>query len=75
MYMYTNKRIKSNIWYDRAMKRAFKGKEFTRDQFFHKFISIFLHVEDESNLSNALRRAGYVWSTFTKSGHIIKINS
>ena len=73
--MYTNKRIKSNIWYDRAMKRAFKGKEFTRDQFFHKFISIFLHVEDESNLSNALRRAGYVWSTFTKSGHIIKINS
>lgn len=75
MYKYTNKKIKSNIWYDRAMKRTFKGKQFTKDQFVHKFISIFLHVEDESNLLNASRRAGYVWSTFTKSGHIIKINS
>lgn len=72
MYTYTNKRIKSNVWYDRAMKRTFKDRQFTQDQFFNKFISIFLHVEDKSDLLNATRRAGYVWSTFTKSGHIVK---
>lgn len=72
-YCYTKKRIDSTIWYDRAMKRAMKNKTFTKEEFYNRFISIYLHVEDNARLNTAYLKAAYVFSTFKNKGNIVVI--
>jgi hypothetical protein len=71
-YEYTKRKIKSNNWYDLAIRRAFVGKEFTKQQFENKFISMYLFVADDSNIKTAKLKAAIVFSYFKKSGNIVE---
>jgi len=71
-YRYTNSRVKSNIWYDRAIRRAFRNKVFTRQEFETKFVSMYLMVADDSNINTAKLKSKLVFAKQVRTKNIVE---
>lgn len=71
-YRYTSSRVKSNIWYDRAIRRAFRNKVFTRQEFETKFVSMYLMVADDSNINTAKLKSKLVFAKQVRTKNIVE---